>query len=427
MWSLLAPQGVTRTINLQLWRYKLSKKYLVFITLLSVCIGGKNLLRLTLQEPYDNRHQSVAFDLKFGNIILPIMKNLEPFNLSLFFCRICTAEFDQSCRRRLSVFHLSQAVRIETMNNNLLKLKRISETLLFEESLGKLNAECLELYDFLGEIAGETNAKETILPTGKAISAEFAARCVLDFARTSNFLRGLRLAIIEAKTRFPDEKITILYAGCGLFATLAIPLCTQFSTDEIGFDIIDIHQTSIDSAKRVFKNFGLENYVRKFIRTDAATFQAGEKFHVAITETMQKALEKEPQVAITLNLAKQLKDNGVFVPAKISVEVCLMDLAKEFEPNGKRERIYLGKIMELTKETIEFLPTKIKIPNKTHARFTVALLTKIHTFGSITIGDYDSGLTYPTILYDLDKSIFGKELTFEYLFGKNPKFNYYQS
>ncbi len=313
------------------------------------------------------------------------------------------------------------------MEDKFLRLKRISETLLFEESLGNLNLVAIEFYDLLCEIVGKIGKDETILPTGKAISAEFAARCVLDFLRTSKFLRGLRLAIIEAKQRFPDEKITILYAGCGPFATLAIPLCTQFRADEISFTLIDIHQTSLDSAKRVFQHFGLENHAAEFIRTDAATFQTAQKFHVAVTETMQKALEKEPQVAITLNLAKQLKDNGVFVPEKISIDVCLIDLAKEFEPNVERERIYLGSIMELTKETTECLTTKIKIPHENSEKFAVALLTKIYTFDSIMLDDYDSGLTYPTILHDSGKSFFGKELTFEYLFGKNPKFNYYQS
>jgi predicted RNA methylase len=313
------------------------------------------------------------------------------------------------------------------MEDKFLRLKRISETLLFEESLGELNSVCIEFYDLLCEIVGEIGKEETILSAGKAISAEFAARCVLDLARTSKFLRGLRLAITEAKQRFPNEKITILYAGCGPFATLAIPLCTQFLADEISFTLIDIHQKSLDSAKRVFQYFGIENYAAEFIQTDAATFQAEEKFHVAVTETMQKALEKEPQVAITLNLAKQLKDNGVFVPEKISIEVCLMDLAKEFEPNVERERIYLGNIMQLTKEAVAFSPTKLKIPPENSEKFAVALLTRIYTFNSIMLDDYDSGLTYPTILHDLNESIFGKELTFEYLFGKNPKFNYHQS
>jgi predicted RNA methylase len=313
------------------------------------------------------------------------------------------------------------------MEDKFLRLKRISETLLFEESFGELNSVCVEFYDFLCEVVGEIGKEETILPTGKAISPEFAARCVLDLARTSKFLRGLRLAIIEAKRRFPNEKITVLYAGCGPFATLAIPLCTQFSADEISFTLIDIHQKSLDSAKSVFQYFGLENYAADFNQTDAATFQAEEKFHVAVTETMQKALEKEPQVAITLNLAKQLKDNGVFVPEKISIEVCLINLGKEFEPNTERERIYLGNILNLTKETTEFLPINIEIPHENSEQFAVALLTKIYTFNSIMLDDYDSGLTYPTILHDLNESFFGKELTFEYLFGKNPKFNYYQS
>ncbi len=304
------------------------------------------------------------------------------------------------------------------------KIKQITDEILFcGDDLRKINQVCNEFYDLLIENSGINDLDqvktETILPNGKAISPTDAARCVIDFARTSKFLRGIYQAILEAKKRFPNQIIEILYAGCGPFATLAIPLCTQFSLDTIKFTLIDIHQISLDSAKKLFKKLEFENFVDKFIQTDACTYQTSKKFHIAITETMQKSLEKEPQVAITLNISKQLYDNGILIPQEILVDVCYADLTKKF--TSERKHINLGNILKLDKETQNLPKVKVKIPDN---NFDIILVTKVKVFENNKLDVYDSGITYPTILFDLKERYGETKVEFHYQLGEKPQFVY---
>ena len=82
---------------------------------------------------------------------------------------------------------------------------------------------------------------------------------------------------------------------------------------------------------------------------------------------MQAALAKEPQVAITANLAPQLAVGGVFVPEKITVSACLCELPSEFamqpgEALMPRKRRDLGPVLELTADAFAPTPRRIVIP-----------------------------------------------------------------
>lgn len=342
-----------------------------------------------------------------------------------------------------------------------LSLEAIADDLLSDQADDdRLEAAAAGLYSLCSSIAGidehsahADDSDGTRLPSGEAISPRDAARCVLDYRRTSRFLRGLHAAILEARGRFPGATIEILYAGCGPFAPLAVPLTSRFGPDEIRFTLLDVHERSLHGARRVFQALGKSAFVRDYVQCDAASYERGapHAVHVVVVEAMQAALEKEPQVAITMNLAPQLCPGGIFIPERITVDCCLCDVAKEFPalPAGAdaadaavadgRGRVHLGRVLDLTAEGCRDLsasgsggehgrtslaPTLLHVPEDLDGELHLVLLTAITVFGSIALDEHESGLTCPRILFDAGKTHGGKVIEFEYHLGDTPGFIY---
>lgn len=343
-----------------------------------------------------------------------------------------------------------------------LLLKKIADELLSDQADdSRLDAAAAGLYSLCSSVTGidehSTHAGDsdgTTLPSGEAISPRDAARCVLDYSRTSKFLRGLHGAILEARRRFPDAAIEILYAGCGPFAPLAIPLTSRFSSAEIRFTLLDVHERSLDAARRVFQAFGKSAFVRDYIQCDAASYvnDAPHPVHVVVVEAMQAALEREPQVAITMNLAPQLCPGGIFLPERITVDCYLCDPTKEFPapPAGADAadssstgvdagvRVNLGRVLDLTAGGCRSLSASsggdehggtsltpkvlLDVPEDLDGEFDLVLLTTVTVFDSIALEDHESGLTCPRILFDAGKVHRGKVVEFEYHLGGRPGF-----
>ena len=345
-----------------------------------------------------------------------------------------------------------------------LLLKEIADDLLSHQADdNRLNAAAAGLYSLCSSVTGVDEYSDhaddlggTRLPSGEAISPKDAARCVLDYRRTSKFLRGLHAAILEAQKRFPHAAIEILYAGCGPFAPLAILLTGRFSSAEIKFTLLDAHKRSLDAARRVFQALGKSTFVRDYIQCDAASYKndAPHVIHVVVVEAMRAALEREPQVAITMNLAPQLCPGGIFLPERITVDCYLCDLTTEFSAlpaeadaadslsAGGRDkvRVNLGRVLELTagscrnllassnsderRETSLTRKLILNAPGDLDGEYDLMLLTAITVFDSIALDDYESGLTCPRILYDVGKMRRGKAIEFEYQLGDKPGFKY---
>lgn len=335
-------------------------------------------------------------------------------------------------------------------NSSIDQLDQITNELLTQDHPGKLRGAAIRLHSLFSAISGlkddsdnSADVQITLTPTGKAISPKDAARCIFDFARTSKFLRGIYSALLKLQKQFPDEMIEILYAGCGPFATLAVPLTTKFSSKHIQFTLVDIHNRSLESAKRIFQVLGVEDYIKDYIQADAVLYLHTHPLHLIISETMQKALWKEPQVAITLNLAPQLRQGGIFIPEKITVDACFYDPRKEillvpaeastsfdsFE--NKRIRINIGQILELSaRSTVQagdktsLPPVRLNIPQSISEHLGLMLSTKVEVFESIVLEEYDSGITYPHALKDFRLTDCKNQIQFTYLLGFKLGFKY---
>ena len=73
------------------------------------------------------------------------------------------------------------------------------------------------------------------------------------------YLRGLHAAIQEAQRRFPGEVIQVLYAGCGPFAPLSVPLLPLLAGQAVRFTLLDVHARAVESVQTILAALALED------------------------------------------------------------------------------------------------------------------------------------------------------------------------
>lgn len=282
----------------------------------------------------------------------------------------------------------------------------------------------------------------TMLDSGMAISPLMAAFCAREVFRSAAFIKGAGEAVQDAVRG--DRPVRVLYAGCGPFALLALPLMAVFSERQVLFTLIDIHPESLRCAQHLIEGFGFSGHVVDYVCTDATRYQIPPDSipDVIISETMNACLGKEPQVSIARHLLAQAPE-ALMVPKAVSVEACLLNPSKEHAPvnatqpekliEPARDRIYLGKIFELDAETIrqwasitaDRLPAaSIKIPLPLPDRYQLRLLTRITVYGQTGLQDYDSSLNLPQRLPGKPSFAGGETLQFHYKLGAYPGLGY---
>lgn len=323
-------------------------------------------------------------------------------------------------------------------------LEKYTEILMDDDSYyGELKDAADKLFDMFEEISqmdGSAISCRTdhYLESGKAIGTYWAGRCLVEFMRTRKFLLGIRDGIRALQEKFSGEVIQIVYAGTGPFASLIIPLTTIFSSKEIQIVGLEINNESIQCLKRTIRLLNLDDYFKEIVNCDASKFKksSNDKIHMIITETMLNGLQKEPQVAITQNLAPQLTIGGLLIPESIKITLNFVDyqakMKRDFSELPQEESFYVefSELLDLNKETCNKMDLfknislhKRKIYNK---RFNdVELFTIIHVFGEHTINYNECSLTQPIRFKELKQSdLLNHEVMFEYIFGENPRFNY---
>jgi hypothetical protein len=312
---------------------------------------------------------------------------------------------------------------------------------------------CSEITNMRPDPSFDAWAEDSLLDDGVAINPQAAAHCAMDYQRSAVFIRGVYAAIKTLKNRFPGTQLEILYAGCGPFATLLLPLLSRFSGGELKLNLLDFHQSSLDSVRLLLSQFELCPHDVQTIKADACSYKHSQKLHLVIAETMQKALEQEPQFAVTANLAPQLWPAGVFIPQRIDVTMCLADLEYEkdrFDRSQNKKRTELEKsarchlletVCTLLPEhafgqlqeahvrssgvSLELAHTIVVIPRMADiSQFEAVLLTRICVFGQYWLNDYESQITLPLKCYELPPLVGGERYRVSYQLGRYPKFHF---
>ena len=279
-----------------------------------------------------------------------------------------------------------------------------------------LRSEVLELKSIFEEASGRTfretvediSAGETRTPGGVAVSPIMAAMCVDDFARTVQFIRGTYDAVLEARHTIKDRPVRVLYAGCGPWATLAVPLMCTLSPEETIFTLLDIHVESTQSVERLVENLDLSHHVADFVTADAGEYKiaSDDRPDMIVIEMLRAALEAEPQVAVARHLLGQAPA-AVMIPEEVRIDLALVNQSREFvvgdlSETAVRDRILIGTPLVLNKAALASLanPSRLRlsIPEFDEAVYRPMLLTNIRVFGNNLLADYDSGITCPKAL-----------------------------
>lgn len=291
-----------------------------------------------------------------------------------------------------------------------------------------------------------SDENETIVNGGIALSSSGAADCVEDYLRTVSFIKGIYKALIKLLNDSSEKKINILYAGCGPYATLILPLLPLFDKERINAILIDINASSLESVENLISTIDLREYNLQMIESNAITYNIPEVFKVdlAISETMHYALIREPQVAISRNIIRQLPSNAIFIPQEIRIDFAYSFF--DYEPylrtvinevKGYKElqpypnKVFVDRLFTINKEHFgrENHNSKIEsafytLPATFESHPDLCLFTEITIFDDIELKTAESYITNPYCLVSLYGIQDFSEIKLIYDFDDIPKWLY---
>ena len=276
------------------------------------------------------------------------------------------------------------------------------------------------------------DAIHTYLDSGIAISPLDAAICTHEYLRTAKYIRAVFEALNDLLMKFQDQEINLLYAGCGPYGTLVIPLLSFFDSKRLKVTFLDIHRSSLNSIQNIIQALGLEDFVKGYIQEDATLYQSPQDLHIIVTETMKAAFDNEPQVAITLNLLPQLLKGGVFLPQRVVVGFELA-ITKHQQENGYIKKTKQSKPLctvidfdttkELKKENV--IATKIfQVSKKVNQKMAPFFTTTIYIYKEHVLKENESSLNIPKKIKFSKTLSKNDRVSFVYDFGAKPTIGY---
>jgi predicted RNA methylase len=284
----------------------------------------------------------------------------------------------------------------------------VADNLSFDQivnGINEIHGYFKEITDISGFDSKVENLAAVTTSKGKALGLNHAAQCLLDYNRTSKFIKAIVYAIGEKQRKHPDEVIHIFYAGCGPYATLLTLIAPLFKSSEIQFELLEINATSIQMAKKLIDSLELNDYVSNFHLEDAVTFKVPrpERFHILISETLDALLYRECYVPILHNLVPQFQPSITVIPENVIIDLSLLTHSST-DPNHKEQK--LGTVFNVReilnshdkKEPLpkQFPRSSVNLSELNMKLYSHVLLdTKVQVANDIWIFRNESSLTIP--------------------------------
>lgn len=244
--------------------------------------------------------------------------------------------------------------------------------------------------------------------------------------------QGAARALDQAAARCDTRPLRVLYAGCGPYAFLLLPLLALWPARQAQFTMLDIHADALAPAQRLVTALGLDDRVAAWVQADAATVRLDPDAlpDVVVSETMSAALKSEPQVAIARNLLGQAPA-ALMVPASVRVDCMLAERANDTSP--WRDSVRLGQLFALDAAALarwdgahdSALPAAtVTMPGGIAPHATLRLLTEITVFDGILLTQGDCSLNTPRYLPGKPLFGAGQQVRFHYRLGADPGLDY---
>lgn len=228
---------------------------------------------------------------------------------------------------------------------------------------------------------------------GMALSLNHAALCLVDYKRTTLFLKGFVKAIKDKQNQFPNKKIEILYAGCGPYAPFFNLIVPLFSPEEISFTLMEINSNSLGLAIHIIESLQFTPYVKNCYTADAITcaLPEPEAFDILFSETLDAVLYRESYVPIMANLLAQLPKNVTVIPHNVSLIVSNGSKVHSKTIFDTRESI---KTIKDHTQLPEALPT-FKISLSDFSSNIITIDTVVNVYDNLILKRGESSLSIP--------------------------------